>query len=239
MAFPARHRAACTWLLLAMAAAEPKPVYPRQMSYKCTMKVKPGIKDIFAGNNFTGTHYLNADLKLMRTEWKMTCPHGSCGQFGPSPTSVGINAHGEEQAMYQTFANERLPPGPGGALAVQCQKLPLHSPVFNETWADDAVYRGVHYLDGRLCHRWSNTVPWAIQRVQRTGGETAQESEVWDLFVSCKGQSIGYQWHTYSLSGQSSRYLLGTKSHRWVQVATQTIPTDITTGVTGVCLEDL
>ncbi|CAK9030468.1 unnamed protein product [Durusdinium trenchii] len=167
MAFPARHRAACTWLLLAMAAAEPKPVYPRQMSYKCTMKVKPGIKDIFAGNNFTGTHYLNADLKLMRTEWKMTCPHGSCGQFGPSPTSVGINAHGEEQAMYQTFANERLPPGPGGALAVQCQKLPLHSPVFNETWADDAVYRGVHYLDGRLCHRWSNTVPWAIQRVQR------------------------------------------------------------------------
>ena len=26
------------------------------------------------------------------------------------------------QAMYQTFTNERLPPGPGGALAVQCQK---------------------------------------------------------------------------------------------------------------------
>lgn len=25
--------------------------------------------------------------------------------------------------MYQTFTNERLPPGPGGALAVQCQKL--------------------------------------------------------------------------------------------------------------------
>ena len=26
------------------------------------------------------------------------------------------------EAMYQTFTNERLPPGPGGALAVQCQK---------------------------------------------------------------------------------------------------------------------
>ena len=32
------------------------------------------------------------------TEWLMTCPNGSCGQFGSSPTSVGINAHGEEQA---------------------------------------------------------------------------------------------------------------------------------------------
>ena len=27
----------------------------------------------------------------------MTCPNGSCGQFGSSPTSVGINAHGDEQ----------------------------------------------------------------------------------------------------------------------------------------------
>ena len=152
---------------LALVTAEPTPVYPRQMSYSCTMRVKPGIKDIFAGNNFTGTHYLNADKKLMRTEWLMTCPNGSCGQFGSSPTSVGINAHGDEQAMYQTFANERLPPGAGGALAVQCQKLPLHSNVFNESWAAAAQYRGVHYLDGRLVHRWSNTVPWAIQRVQR------------------------------------------------------------------------
>eukprot|EP00437_Effrenium_voratum_P025471 CAMPEP_0181405674 /NCGR_PEP_ID=MMETSP1110-20121109/4879_1 /TAXON_ID=174948 /ORGANISM="Symbiodinium sp., Strain CCMP421" /LENGTH=208 /DNA_ID=CAMNT_0023528065 /DNA_START=11 /DNA_END=634 /DNA_ORIENTATION=- len=154
------------WTLLSIAAAAPVPVYPRQMTYKCTMRVKPGIKDIFAGNNFTGTHYLNAEKKVMRTEWLMTCPK-SCGEFGPSPTSVGINAHGEEQAMYQTFANLRLPPGPGGALAAQCHKLPLHSPVFNESWAQDAVYRGVHYLEGRLCHRWSNTVPWAIQRVQR------------------------------------------------------------------------
>ena len=32
------------------------------------------------------------------TEWLMTCPNGSCGQFGSSPTSVGINVHGEEQA---------------------------------------------------------------------------------------------------------------------------------------------
>lgn len=156
------------WSMLTVSAAkEPTPVYPRQMSYSCTMRVKPGIKDIFAGNNFTGIHYLNADKKMMRTEWLMTCPNGSCGQFGSSPTSVGINAHGEEQAMYQTFTNERLPPGPGGALAVQCQKLPLHSSVFNESWAAGARYRGVHYLDGRLCHRWSNTVPWAIQRVQR------------------------------------------------------------------------
>ena len=97
----------------------------------------------------------------------MTCRNGSCGRFGPSPTSVGINAHGREQAMYQTSANERLPPGPGNAKAVQCQKLPLHQVVFNETWADAAEYRGVHYLDGQLCHRWSNTVPWAVQRVQR------------------------------------------------------------------------
>ena len=123
--------------------------------------------------------------QVMRTEWLMTCPGGTCGRFGPNPTSVGINAHGREQvvrvrvnsgrpykiaaqdaemfraspeAMYQTTVNERLPPGPGKAQAVQCRKLPLHQPVFNESWADGALYRGVHYLDGQLCHRWSNTV---------------------------------------------------------------------------------
>jgi len=149
------------------AAAEPKPAFPRQMSYKCTMHVSLDSHDLFAGNNFSGTHYLNADLQVMRTEWLMTCPGGTCGRFGPNPTSVGINAHGREQAMYQTTVNERLPPGPGKAQAVQCRKLPLHQPVFNESWADGALYRGVHYLDGQLCHRWSNTVPWAVQRVQR------------------------------------------------------------------------
>ncbi|CAE6927646.1 unnamed protein product [Symbiodinium sp. CCMP2592] len=173
----------------AAAAAEPKPAFPRQMSYKCTMHVSVDSHDLFAGNNFSGTHYLNADLQVMRTEWLMTCPGVTCGRFGPNPTSVGINAHGREQvvtvrvisvrpckiaalelpweAMYQTTVNERLPPGPGKAQAVQCHKLPLHQPVFNESWADGALYRGVHYLDGQLCHRWSNTVPWAVQRVQR------------------------------------------------------------------------
>ena len=63
------------------------------------------------------------------------------------------------EAMYQTTVNERLPPGPGKAQAVQCRKLPMHQPVFNESWAGGALYRGVHYLDGQLCHRWSNTVP--------------------------------------------------------------------------------
>ena len=29
----------------------------------------------------------------------------------------------DAEAMYQTFANERLPPEAGGALAVQCQKF--------------------------------------------------------------------------------------------------------------------
>ena len=29
----------------------------------------------------------------------------------------------DAEAMYQTFANERLPPGAGRALAVQCQKF--------------------------------------------------------------------------------------------------------------------
>ena len=136
--------------LLMPAVAEPAPAFPRQMSYKCTMRVSPDSHDIFAGlfrlltshlhkltrgaewvqqvspdagNNFSGTHYLNADLEVMRTEWLMTCRGGTCGHFGPSPTSVGINAHGREQAMYQTTVNERLPPGPGGAHAVQCRKL--------------------------------------------------------------------------------------------------------------------
>jgi len=137
------------------------------MAYTANMKVAKGIKDVFAGNNFTGTHYLNADLKVQRTEWQMTCPGGTCGRFGPSPTSVGINAHGNESAVYQTVANTSGLPGAGGAYPVFCMKLPWPTPVFNESWADAATYRGVHYLDGRLCHRWSGTVPFMVQRVQR------------------------------------------------------------------------
>lgn len=149
------------------SAGPPTPKYPRQMSYRARMQVSADSKDMFAGNNFTGSHYLNADTNVMRTEWLMTCPKGTCGRFGASPTSVGLNAHGKEGAIYQTVANTKEPMGPGGAQPVLCMKLPWTLPVFNESWANDAVYRGVHYLDGQLCHRWSNTVPWAVQRVQR------------------------------------------------------------------------
>lgn len=148
-------------------AEPPQPAWPRQMSYKAVMRVAPTASDMFAGNNFSGTHYLNADKQVMRTEWLMTCPNHTCGRSGPSPTSVGINAHGKEQSIYQTVADPTRPAGPGGAQPIRCMKLPLEAPVFNESWADDAKYQGVHYLDGQLVHRWSNTVPWAVQRVQK------------------------------------------------------------------------
>ena len=43
------------------------------------------------------------------------------------------------------------------------RRLPLHSNVFNESWAAAAQYRGVHYLDGRCPektkkkHRWNGS----------------------------------------------------------------------------------
>lgn len=38
------------------------------------------------------------------------------------------------------------------------RRLPLHSNVFNDSWAAAAQYRGVHYLDGRCrpTHRWKD-----------------------------------------------------------------------------------
>lgn len=40
----------------------------------------------------------------------------------PNSTVAFIIFHWRFQAMYQTFVNERLPPGPGGAMPVQCQR---------------------------------------------------------------------------------------------------------------------
>lgn len=204
----------------------PLPSFPRAMSYSCEMRLIPGTYDIFAGNNFSGVHYIvrapatrtpyiqrrdiltatrplvrltqshaparshvphatariprhsrpaylasdraaqNSDMNLGRTDWLMTCPHGTCGDFGPSPTSVGVTVFGPRNTTYTTtLAHAAARPSASGP--VQCFKRTSPWSAFEDRWAENATYAGVFYVRGRLVHAWDGCVPFFVQRVQR------------------------------------------------------------------------
>ena len=96
----------------------------------------------------------------------MTCPNSTCGQFGPSPTSVGVSVYGPLNLTYTTVISTPAK-RPAASGAVQCMQRASPWSAFEERWAENATYAGAFYLRGVLCHAWDGVVPYFVQRVQR------------------------------------------------------------------------
>jgi hypothetical protein len=140
------------FLLSVVAVATPPPdipVFPKEMTYRVQMLLKNGSWTYFEGS----LHSYSTSLNMSRDDWYYF-----------------DNVSQETKSFMVIFSNETMytfGPSPS-ANSTNCTEIYYPFSLFNPQWADDAVYEGVAWFPqtSRLCHTWSNVVPYVIQEVQ-------------------------------------------------------------------------
>jgi len=143
-------------------AAQPQP-FPPSASYTCTLTTT-NSSSLCPLCTFEGQHHYSTDANMGFVQWV----YGPIADPADRVNFMDVfHSNDDKMLMVQDIHSKPL-----------CIDIPYPDPIFNKTWAADAVDEGHVWFEGRLTRKFSNTFPYFIQ------GEVAVSDYYEDVFTN-------------------------------------------------------